>query len=468
MTGAESSAVKALAAAMRSVKAEKNVPYNFSEKHMDYIRRCRECTVNVAEGAVRACKTVDNIYAFCMELQKTRDKLHLATASTIANAKLIIGDCNGFGIEHYFKDQCRWGKYKGNEALIIKGASTNFKTRIVIFCGGMLESSFKSIRGNSYGMWIATEINLHTDSFIKEAFNRTLAADKRKIFWDLNPDNPKAKIYTEYIDRYRNDSVEGKFIGGYNYGHFTIDDNINIPEQRREEIRSQYDTSSVWYKRDILGIRIAADGIIFRGFADDPERYIRDDIETEKITSINIGIDFGGNKSKTVFVATAFLDGFKSLTVIAEHKIEGGKGDVDPGQINKEFITFVEALYKKFPAHLIKYVWADNENQAVINGLRYACRNARLAVQVMDCKKAPCNERIAALTSLMAQDRFFVLRDCRHVIESLAEQIWDPKITDRDVRLDNGTCDIDTADALEYSFSKFIKILLAERNGENE
>ena len=467
MNAVENSAVKALAAAMSSVRVEKSIPYNFGEKHLDYIRRCRDCTVNVAEGAVRAGKTVDNIYAFCKELQCTRDKLHLATASTLGNAKLIIGDCNGFGIEHHFKGQCRWGKYKGNEALIINGASTGFRTRIVIFSGGMLESSFKSIRGNSYGMWIATEINLHADSFIKEAFNRTIAAYKRKVFWDLNPDNPKAKIYTEYIDRYRNDSVDGKFIGGYNYGHFTIDDNINIPEQRREEIRSQYDTSSVWYKRDILGIRIAADGIIFRGFADDPERYITDKADVSRITSINIGIDFGGNKSKTVFVATAFLDGFRSLAVVAEHKIGGGKGEVDPEQINREFISFVKKLYGRFPSHLIKYVWADNENQAVINGLRYACRNARLGVQIMDCRKAPCNERIAALTSLMAQDRFSVLRECSCVINSLSEQIWDPKITDRDVRLDDGTCDIDTADALEYSFSKFIKILIAERNEKN-
>ncbi|MCH5349206.1 MAG: terminase family protein [Oscillospiraceae bacterium] len=464
----QNSAIKTLSAAMRSVRAEKSIPYNFGEKHLDYIRRCRDCTVNVAEGAVRAGKTVDNIFAFCKELQNTNDKLHLATASTLGNAKLIIGDCNGFGIEHYFKNQCRWGKYKGNEALIINGASTNFKTRIVIFSGGMLESSFKSIRGNSYGMWIATEINLHADSFIKEAFNRTIAADKRKIFWDLNPDNPKAKIYTEYIDRYRNDSINGKFIGGYNYGHFTIDDNINIPEQRREEIRSQYDTSSVWYKRDILGIRIAADGIIFRGFADDPERYITDSVDAEKITSINIGIDFGGNKSKTVFVATAFLDGFKSLAVVGEHKIRGEKGEVDPQQISDEFISFVKKLYGRFSSHLIKYVWADNENQAVINGLRYACTNARLGVKIMDCRKAPCNERIAALTSLMAQDRFSVLRECTGVIGSLSEQIWDPKITDRDVRLDDGTCDIDTADALEYSFSKFIKIILAEGKVKNE
>lgn len=78
-----------------AITAKKTIPYNFSEKHKNYIRRCRECTYNIAEGAVRAGKTVDNVIAFCKELRDTPDKLHLATASTAATAKLIIGDCNG-------------------------------------------------------------------------------------------------------------------------------------------------------------------------------------------------------------------------------------------------------------------------------------------------------------------------------------------------------------------------------------
>lgn len=35
------------------------------------------------------------------------------------------------------------------------------RQRIIIFAGAAKEDSFKKIRGNSYGMWIATEINLH-------------------------------------------------------------------------------------------------------------------------------------------------------------------------------------------------------------------------------------------------------------------------------------------------------------------
>ena len=93
--------------------------------------------------------------------------------------------------------------------------------------------------------------------------------------------------------------------------------------------------------------------------------------------------------------------------------------------------------------------------------MRFACARARLLVKIVDCYKAPKNDRIAALSSLMTQGRFLVMRCCTNVIGSLAEQIWNPKITDKDERLDDGTCDIDTADALEYSFSKFIKPLLA-------
>lgn len=199
-------------AAANRVTKKKTILYRFSEKHKEYIRRCRECSYNVAEGAVRAGKTVDNVFAFAHELKTTPDKIHLATGSTMANAKMNIGDCNGMGLEWIFRGQSHWGKYKDNEALFIKGPATHNRQKIVIFAGGAKEDSYKKIRGNSYGMWIATEINLHHDNTIKEAFNRQLAAKRLKVFWDLNPDNPRAAIYSEYIDRYQRQQEEGSLL----------------------------------------------------------------------------------------------------------------------------------------------------------------------------------------------------------------------------------------------------------------
>lgn len=129
----------------------------FSEKHLRYIRACRTNMYNIAEGSIRAGKTVDNVFAFCTELEDTPDRLHLASASTVATAKLNLIDCNGMGMEAIFRGRCRWGKYKGNDCLRVQ---TRTGTKIVIFAGAGKADSYKRIRGNSYGMWIATEINL--------------------------------------------------------------------------------------------------------------------------------------------------------------------------------------------------------------------------------------------------------------------------------------------------------------------
>ena len=53
----------------------------FGEKHKEYINSAIRSTISVAEGAVRAGKTIDNIAAFAALIQKgTPDRIHLATA----------------------------------------------------------------------------------------------------------------------------------------------------------------------------------------------------------------------------------------------------------------------------------------------------------------------------------------------------------------------------------------------------
>ena len=118
---------------MVMITKKKTIPFNFSDKHKNYIRNCVGNTFNFAEGAVRAGKTVDNVYAFAHELKTTPDRIHLATGSTSANAKLNIGDANGFGLEYIFRGQCHWGKYKGNECLYIKGPSTKNTRNTLVF-----------------------------------------------------------------------------------------------------------------------------------------------------------------------------------------------------------------------------------------------------------------------------------------------------------------------------------------------
>ncbi len=230
------------------------------------------------------------------------------------------------GLEHIFGKRCRWTKYRGNEAMAVR---TKSGERIIIFAGGKNSDSYKRIRGNSYGMWIATEINLHSPAFIEEALNRQLAARDRRIFWDLNPCAPKSAIYTAHLDRYAEAVKSGEVSESfYNYAHFTIFDNPTISEKRLGEIIAQYDKSTIWYRRDILGERCAAEGLIYRSFADSPDEYMTDADNVGCLDFINIGVDFGGNRSKTTYVAVGFSrcsEGY-SLTVLDECVIDGGKG----------------------------------------------------------------------------------------------------------------------------------------------
>lgn len=426
----------------------KTIDFVFGEKHKEYIRQATKCTFNIAEGAVRAGKTVDNIFAFAHDLKHTRDRIHLATGSTVANAKLNIGDANGYGLEHIFRGQCRWGKYKGNEALIIKGKSTRYRTRIVIFAGGAKADSYKSIRGNSYGMWIATEINLHHVDTIKECFNRTAAAKDRKILWDLNPSNPKHYIYEEHIEKYRKLDKE---IGGVNYQHFTIRDNATLDAQRIKEIELQYDPESVWYKRDIKGLRVVAEGLIYKQFADNPEKYLYED-RPRGLKIIQIGVDFGGNNSKHAMVASAITRD-NAVVVLKSAIYEPNK----PTDLNNQLIDFIREVQTKYGA--VSVIYADSAEQVLIKGMQKALLDEDIKIKIKNSIKNEINERIRLVNSLIATNRFLYTDDCKTLVEALSLAVYEDD-KQEDTRLDNGTSDIDTLDAFEYSIENHLNRLM--------
>lgn len=129
------------------MRLTQTIPWSpLSEKHVDYINAAFKSRICVAEGAIRSGKTIDHCIIASNYLETCRDRIHLASGSTIGNAKLNIGVCNGFGLENLFRGRCKWGKYRDNEALYLQ---TKTGEKVVVFAGGGKSDSYKRILGKT-------------------------------------------------------------------------------------------------------------------------------------------------------------------------------------------------------------------------------------------------------------------------------------------------------------------------------
>ncbi|MDE6903187.1 MAG: PBSX family phage terminase large subunit [Lachnospiraceae bacterium] len=389
------------------------IPWSdFSDKHKHYINTALKNRICVAEGAIRSGKTIDHCIIAAAHLELCRDKIHLASGSTIGNAKLNIGVCNGFGLEALFRGRCKWGKYRDNEALFLY---TQTGEKVVVFAGGGKADSYKRILGNSYGLWIATEINEHYDSddsresFIKVAFGRQAAALDPLVLWDLNPCNPNHGIYQDYIDKYRDDKLPG-----YLYEHFTIDDNLSISDGRREEIKAQYDPSSVWYRRDILGERCVADGLVYPMFS--RERHIlKAPVETEG--DYYVSSDYG-IQNPNVFLLWRRERGSKRMICLKE--------DYYSGRDERHQLTdsqLVDRLDVMLGGITVKRVIIDPSAASMKAELR------RRGYHTQDANNTVL-DGISDVCSLLGADNLAFMPCCKNTIAEFGSYLWDTKAVD--------------------------------------
>ena len=431
----------------------RTIPWGkFSDKHKNYIKTALNYKQSVAEGAVRSGKTIDHCIIFSMYLETCEDKIHLASGSSLPNAKLNIGDCNGFGLEHIFRGRCRWGKYKSNEALFVQ---TKTGEKIVIFTGGGKSDSYKSILGNSYGGWIATEINEHYDcedsrtSFIKVAMARQIASVHPFTLWDLNPSNPNADIYKNYID---------KFMGldWYRYEHFNIFDNATMSQERIEEIQNKYDMNSVWYKRDILGERMVAEGLVFPYFANDCKPYLfkyqhlkeKMEEERKRFSHLIIVVDFGDNGSKYSWHLTGFTNDWDYMWALDEGDMAKSNA-IDATKFCKAFVRFYKRCVECYG--YVEWIFPDSASNTLINTLRaYFYAEGLDGSIIAPVKKNELTDRPITVDSLLVTGRLKIEEHCKNLINALSELVWDEK---KDIPKDENVNNInDDWDSFCYTF----------------
>ena len=239
--------------------------------------------------------------------------------------------------------------------------------------------------------------------------------------------------------------------------HYTIDDNDFLSIEFKENLKKEYE-GTVLYNRYILGQWCNAEGLIYKRFADNPQKYKWDkkndngEYDLPQGYTI-IGIDYGGNKSGQAFVCTRISYDFKYVIALGSEK---HMGDIDPDKLEQLQIEFAKKMMYKYNCD-IDYMLPDNEEVVLIRGLRRAVETNNLNTLVRGCVKEPINDRIDCGRTMIAYDIFYYIEEeCDTLVEAISSALWDSE-KNEDTRLDDFTTDIDTIDAWEYSWCKFIR-----------
>ena len=293
-------------------------------------------------------------------------------------------------------------------------------------------------------------------SSIKYAYGDEVAKWNREVFEMLksrldkpyscfdgacNPENPTHWL-KEFIDSDIDIYVQ----------KYEIFDNAYLPKEYVENLCKEYE-GTVYYDRLIKGMWKRAEGAIYRMFADDPDRFIRP-VNIRDIKEIRIGIDFGGNGSGHSFVATAILwNGIVHPVMSRKHMRKDFPQGIDANKLSELFLQFIADVIAKYGKP--RYAFWDNAETVLGQSIENACRKEFPSLLVLPAQKKKINDRINYTVRLMGAGRFFITPECLTLKKALQDAVYNSKVLQEE-RLDDGSTDIDTLDAFEYTIERDI------------
>lgn len=266
---------------------------------------------------------------------------------------------------------------------------------------------------------------------------------------------------------------------------YTIFDNPYLPTEFVEQLCKEY-AGTVYYDRLILGLWKRAEGAIYKKFSDNPDDFkcdIVDDLLTDPerkqfrkddIVSIEIGLDFGGNQSGHSFVARGYTDNFRDVIGIMSKRImaKDESEDIDSNMLDRLFCEFVQEVIDKYAVikrsgSYVEYcnvesVFYDNAETVLGNSIRNAVEKKYPWIDVRKARKETINDRIRCTVRLMGAGRFFITDDCETLQTAFSDAVWDQDVKDKDERLDDGSTDIDSLDAFEYTIERDMRELISD------
>ena len=338
----------------------------------------------------------------------------------------------------------KWSR-SGKTLTVTKGSITN----VFEVFGGKDESSYMLIQGRTLAGCLLDEVILQPKSFVDQALIRCSVTGS-KIWFSCNPAAPSHWFYQEWVKKADAGQLNALHL------HFVLRDNPGLSETTIRKYETAF--TGVFYQRYVLGRWVAAEGIIYQDFASSVAeadgRYLWKMSKELHPWRLFVGVDFGGNGSKHAFVAVGILSGWTGIVALASRRVEPYGKDADfLADALTDFCTEVFLRYGE-----IQHIFCDSAEQTLISHLRSklsSCRLGWLGSRIENSAKIPIIDRIRLTSILMGSGRFWYTDQAESLRDALASALWSQKHPGVDERLDDGTTDIDSLDAFEYTIERY-------------
>lgn len=406
-----------------------------SNKQKEFIQNANK-RYNIKTGATRSGKTyLDILYTIPSRIRERAGKDGLNVILGVTNSTIernilqplrelygdkLVGMINSHNVAKLFgEDVYCLGAEKVSQVSKIRGASIKY-----CYCDEL------------------AEYNQEVFELLKSRLDKEYSV----LDGALNPESP-----THWLKQFL-DSDADIYCQTY-----TIFDNPFLPQKFVENICKEYE-GTVYYNRYILGQWCNAEGLIYTRFANEPTKYVwskkKEDGTYQLPPGITvIGIDYGGTKSGQAFVCTRISNDYKTIITLGSEK---HMGDIDPDDLENLEIEFAKKMRYKYNCD-IDYMLPDNEEVVLIRGLKRRVQEEGWNTVVRGCTKEPINDRIDCGRTMISYGILYYIEDeCKTFVDALSSALWDDDAKE-DTRLDDFTTDIDTIDAWEYSWCRFIR-----------
>lgn len=231
--------------------------------------------IMICSGAKRSGKTYVLIFVFLMHISKFKDKGYSFILGGTTQASIrrnILNDLESILGKSITLSKDNHFKLFGNKIYCFDGANAD---------------AYKKVRGfTSYGAFLNEATTLH-DSFVKECISRC-SGEGARIYMDTNPENPTHTVKVDYVDKDGQRLSNGQLnIRAFN---FTLYDNTFLNKEYVESIVAST-PSGMFTDRDILGIWVASEGVVYQDF-NKQKHYVKD-ISNIQFKKYFAGVDFG-------------------------------------------------------------------------------------------------------------------------------------------------------------------------------